>query len=323
MSNKTDIPKATIVADQFPVMVSFDEQCSLDDLINYYQEHQSELEKLLLKFGTVVFRQTAISSKEDFEYVMDRISEEFMAYVDGNSPRTKLSGKVYTSTEYDPASHITLHNELSYSAKWPSRLFFTCTLPSETGGETPLADCRQVLEAMDPDLIEEIESKGITYIRNLHGGSGMGPSWQDTFETEDKAVVEEYCKATGVDTQWSEDGSLRLIQESKGIISHPKTGEKVWFNQIDQFHPSHLDPEVYETLMMIYQNEEELPMFVRFGDGSPISEDKVKHILERIETVVVARPWEKGDLAMIDNVLVAHGRRPFTGKRQVLVSMAK
>ena len=32
--------------------------------------------------------------------------------------------------------------------------------------------------------------------------------------------------------------------------------------------------------------------------------------------------WRRGDLLLIDNMLVAHGRRPFTGSRRVLVAMS-
>ena len=44
-------------------------------------------------------------------------------------PKTKKSkgvytdkAGVYTSTEYPPEFFISLHNELSYSTRWPSRL---------------------------------------------------------------------------------------------------------------------------------------------------------------------------------------------------------
>jgi hypothetical protein len=32
--------------------------------------------------------------------------------------------------------------------------------------------------------------------------------------------------------------------------------------------------------------------------------------------------WVAGDVLLIDNVLVAHGRRPFEGSRRVLVAMS-
>ncbi|MEL6368813.1 MAG: TauD/TfdA family dioxygenase [Pseudomonadota bacterium] len=32
-------------------------------------------------------------------------------------------------------------------------------------------------------------------------------------------------------------------------------------------------------------------------------------------------PWQSGDLVLVDNFLVMHGRRPFGGKRCILVSL--
>jgi len=32
--------------------------------------------------------------------------------------------------------------------------------------------------------------------------------------------------------------------------------------------------------------------------------------------------WRTGDVLLVDNVLLAHGRRPFTGDRRVLVAMS-
>ena len=31
--------------------------------------------------------------------------------------------------------------------------------------------------------------------------------------------------------------------------------------------------------------------------------------------------WQPGDVALLDNYLVMHGRRPFSGKRRVLASL--
>jgi alpha-ketoglutarate-dependent taurine dioxygenase len=32
--------------------------------------------------------------------------------------------------------------------------------------------------------------------------------------------------------------------------------------------------------------------------------------------------WEAGDLLMLDNLLAAHGRRPFSGERRIAVAMS-
>lgn len=309
---------------QIPTTFDFEAHLRIDEFVDWYRKHEDANQQKLLIDGAILIRGLPIGDVEDFEKVIRGISAvEFANYVDGNSPRTKLSPGIYTSTEYDPDSSITLHNELSYTNNWPSKIYFCCIQPSETGGETPIADCRRVLKAMPKEIKEEVEAKGIKYIRNLNSGMGFGPSWQDTFETENADLVEKYCIEGDIQYKWKDNGGLRLEQLRKGIEVHPKTNEKVWFNQIDQFHPCHLNPEVYNTLMELYDgNESELPMYVTFGDGTEISTEMVDCIRKVIDQESVIFPWQKGDLLVVDNVLVSHGRKPFTGKRKVLVAMS-
>ena len=304
------------------MIVQLDEM-NPDDFISYYQKNQSEVKKNLLDVGAVKFQGIQIESIEVFQYIVNSIANRFLNYIDGNSPRTKLSGNVYTSTEYDKTQRITMHNELSYSAKWPNKLFFSCVEPADTGGETLLADSREVLARMSEKIVDEIEKKGILYIRNLHSGAGMGPSWQHTFETESKEQVEKYCKAYAMNFEWRENDSLRLKQSSKGIIQHRSTGEKVWFNQVDQFHPYQLGDELYEAMKGIYDSSDNFPSYVTFGNGDAIPENMVDEILETIEDVTIAPQWQKNELLIIDNELASHGRNQYTGDRTVLVAMSE
>lgn len=291
--------------------------------ISYYLENKSEFEQTIEAAGALKFRGVQIESIESFQNIINSISDKFLNYIDGNSPRTKLTGNIYTSTEYDKAQKITMHNELSYSASWPNQLFFTCLIPSDKGGETLLADSREILRKMPEDIVEEVRSKGLTYIRNLHGGRGMGPSWQETFETKDKNKLEEYCQKLNIQYEWIEGNMLKLKQFHEGIIRHRKTGELVWFNQIDQFHPCHLGGELYEVMLSLYPSVAEFPMYVEFGDGTQIEEKIVKEIIHTIDGLTVAPEWNKNELLIIDNELVCHGRNSYDGERKVLVSMSK
>lgn len=281
-----------------------------------------QIQRELLRCGAVLFRGFEIERQEIFESLVNDLKHTLLDYVDGNSPRTKVGAGVYTSTEYPADFFISLHNELSYSAQWPARLFFCCVTAPEEGGETPLCDGRGLLAALPPELVERFRTRGVKYLRNLHAGKGFGPSWQATFQTTDRRVVEEHARSHGMSIAWNADGAVRLSIVRPGTARHPITQEEVWFNQADQFHPSTHPRPIYEAMATLYRGREDmLPQDVRFGDDSAISMDDLTTIREVTRQQMAKFPWQAGDLLMVDNMLVAHGRMPFRGPRKVLVSM--
>lgn len=48
----------------------------------------------------------------------------------------------------------------------------------------------------------------------------------------------------------------------------------------------------------------------------------VEAILTVYRQVQVSFPWQRGDVLMLDNLLVAHSRNPFVGPRKIIVAMA-
>ncbi|HYO47770.1 MAG TPA: TauD/TfdA family dioxygenase [Gemmatimonadota bacterium] len=84
---------------------------------------------------------------------------------------------------------MVLINELSYTRVPPRRLFFFCLVPPETGGEIPIVDCRWLYRVLDPEVRDPLVERGVRYVKNMHGGSGFGKSWQDHFETQHREVV--------------------------------------------------------------------------------------------------------------------------------------
>lgn len=313
----------TIIEDTFPLTITFEKNTRTAFFISWYKDNKAMIERKLLEKGAVLFQGVDIDTVDKFESVTGAIATKFRSYLDGSYPRKNLKGHVYISTEYDPAYDITLHNELSYSMKWPSKLYFGSIIPASTGGETPLVDSREIVRVMNRSIVKVFEKKQIRYVRNLHGGKGMGPSWMDTFETNDRNILMKHCDDIQIQYEWKNDGGVKLVNIRPATRIHPLTGEKVWFNQADQYHPSHFPTELYDTLMLLANNDEEsLPLYASFGDGSKIEVDMIKEILSTINSIAVVRPWEKGDFVVLDNMLVAHGRKSYTGERQTLVSMA-
>ncbi|CAL9327168.1 TauD/TfdA family dioxygenase [Streptomyces sp. SudanB182_2057] len=278
-----------------------------------------DLHEALMKAKAIVFRGFGITL-DDLEPTLDLFLPDRLAYVHGNSPRTKVGKNVYTSTEYPAEFTISMHNELSYSHHWPARLLFYCEQQPATGGATPLVDGARWLAALD-DKVRSAFADGIRYTQNLHGGKGLGKSWQETFETDDPAEVENFLTATRTSWEWKSDGGLRITQVRPATRRHPVTGDEVWFNQADQWHAAGLGDETAAALRAILP-EEELPQNVTFPDGAPVPEEYVVQIRERGLREAVDVEWRTGDVLLVDNLAVAHGRRPFTGRRRVLVAMS-
>ncbi|WP_405113255.1 TauD/TfdA family dioxygenase [Micromonospora sp. NBC_01405] len=278
-----------------------------------------DLTGLLAREKAVVFRGFHVTV-DVLGDVIDQLLPDRLAYVHGNSPRTKVGRNVYTSTEYPPEFTISMHNELSYASQWPARLLFFCETAPDSGGATPVVDGEKWLESLD-DEVRDAFAFGVRYRQNLHGGRGLGKSWQDTFETDDRDAVEEFLASARAEWQWQPDGRLTVAQQRPATAVHPVTGTQVWFNQADQWHAAGLGSETAAALAQVMPADE-LPQSVAFADGSPIPAAYVEQIRDRGLANAVDVGWHTGDVLLVDNVLVGHGRRPFTGRRRVLVAMS-
>jgi alpha-ketoglutarate-dependent taurine dioxygenase len=292
-------------------------------LNNWYKENEQLLEEKFLEHGAILFRGFNVNTPGAFARLTRSVAPDLLDALDDNGPRTKITSGIYTSTEYPAAYQLSMHSEYAYSHKFPARLYFCCIVEPGEGGETPVADNRQILKKLSPDVVEEFTSKGIKYLRNLHGGSGFGLSWQAAFQTTDKSAVEAYCRGMKIDYEWKADGSLRLENTFHSVITHPRTGERVWFNQAPQFHPSDYPTDIYESLMNSFRGkEDEIPQTSMFGDNTPIDIASLKHIRETMFAQATVFQWRQGDVMMVDNVLACHGRMPFSGQRKILLAMA-
>ncbi|MFJ1826789.1 TauD/TfdA family dioxygenase, partial [Streptomyces sp. NPDC088178] len=110
-----------------------------EELVERITGMGEEFDKLLVAEKGLVFRGFGVTPA-DLDQVLDTLLPNRLAYVHGNSPRTKVGSNVYTSTEYPQEFTISMHNEMSYAHAWPSRLAFYCQVQPGSGGATPVVD---------------------------------------------------------------------------------------------------------------------------------------------------------------------------------------
>jgi len=290
---------------------------ALQDVVNRFGEL---LQRRLLECGGLLFRDFAVDGIAGFKDFAAGFGYPLLSYEFGSTPRTRVQAGVYTSTEYPPHQAIPLHNEQAYTREWPMKIWFYSVLVAEQGGETPIADSREIYRRIDPATRRRFEKHGLMYVRNY--GNGLDLPWSQVFNSDAPAVVERYCREHAIDCEWLADGGLRTRQICQATARHPVSGEWVWFNQAHLFHVSNLETDVREALLEVLEPEE-LPRNVYYGDGSPIEDGVLDEIRGVLDELTVSFPWQTGDVMMLDNMLAAHARAPFRGSRKVVVAMAE
>jgi alpha-ketoglutarate-dependent taurine dioxygenase len=289
------------------------------DITDWSESNRQFLEDKLCQHGAILFRNCNLTSIADFENLAQAMCPNLFGDY-GDLPRTGVSDKIYNATPFPADQAILFHNESSHLHCYPQKIWFFCVQPAEIGGETPIVDCRQIYQLLDPKLQAKLNQKQLMYVRNYI--EGLDVSWQDFFRTESKAVVEDYCNKAKIEFEWLLNNGLRTRKKRPAIIQHPYTKEAVFFNQIQLHHISYLDCKVRKSLLSIF-GEENLPRNVYYGDGSPIEEKEILAINQAYQKSKVSFPWQKGDVLMLDNILTAHSRNPYKGKRKIVVAMGE
>lgn len=289
------------------------------DLRGWAAGARDQIDQQLARSGAVLFRGFNVSSAEELEAFSAALAPELLGYGERSTPRRQVGGKVYTSTEYPADQPIPMHNELSYAASWPERIWFYCHVEPTQGGATPIADAAAVYRELDPEVRERFVARRVLYVRNF--GAGLGLTWQEVFQTNERGAVESYCRAAGIDWEWRADGRLTTRSVRPATLCHPRRGEEVWFNQAHLHHVSALPAEARAALLEVVAPDE-MPFNTYYGDGSEIEPAALDEVRRAYEACTIRFAWQRGDVLMLDNLRVAHGRDPFAGERKILVTMA-
>ncbi|MEW6737615.1 MAG: condensation domain-containing protein, partial [Acidobacteriota bacterium] len=289
------------------------------DLIDWARNNTGFIETNLSKYGAILFRGFNIKTEAEFESFAASICPDLFGEY-GDLPRESIKGKVYGSTPYPSEQAILFHNESSHLNRWPMKIWFFCIKAAEQGGETPIVDCRKVYQSLDPHIRDRFAEKGLMYVRNY--SNELDVSWQHFFRTTEKSMVEDFCRSNSIDFHWKDGDRLRTKLIRPAVTNHPKTGELLFFNQVQLHHISCLEAFVRQSMLSLLK-EEDMPRNVYYGDGSIIEDSIIEAIREIYEKLAVRFLWQEGDILMLDNMLVAHGRSPFTGTRKIVVTMGE
>lgn len=289
------------------------------DPVAWAVAHRARIDALLVEHAGLLFRGFELHSSSDFEAFAEALHPGlYGAY--GDLPKKEGGRNTYRSTPYPEQQMILFHNESAHTGRWPRKQWFFCELPSTVGGATPIVDCREMLEHLPADLVERFERRGLCYLRTFT--RRLDVSWQDFYGTDQREEVERRCREAGIAWQWLSDDELQTRTPGPAVIRHPLSGARSFFNQVQLHHPSCLDAQVRRDLIAMV-GIERLPRNVLYGDGEPIDDATMLRIGEVYEACAVRFDWLQGDVVMLDNMLAAHARDPYSGPRKIVVAMGE
>lgn len=306
----------------FPALVENDTQvASVEQCVTWLRENKTEIEAILRDSGAILFRGFPIDSAEAFDAFSDALDYPNFTYQESlsNAVRINFTDRVFTANEAPKDVEIYLHHEMAQTPISPSKLFFFCLSAAEKGGETPL--CRSDLLFAEfakqmPHIAQEFVTKGLKYTTTMPAEndpeSGQGRSWKSTLSVDSAEQAERKLKELGYSWEWTENGALKATTPVLPAVIDIGREQQVFYNQLI-------------AAFMGWKGVRENPSSaLTFGDNTLIPTDALEKIVELSEQFTFDVPWQAGDVALVDNYMAMHGRRPFSGerKRAILAAFA-
>lgn len=289
-----------------------------DEPPRWAAEYRDTLRAAVAEHGSILVRGLGLHDVDQIGAVFQQLATTLITEQEAFAPRRAHADGVYSSSTWPPNQPMCMHHELSFRLEFPGLMLFACLSAPDEGGATALADAPTVLDALPAELVKRFEREGWLLTRSYN--DEIGATLTEAFGTEDRSVIERYCRANAIAFAWQPDGGLRTRQRRSAVVRHPVSDRRCWFNQIAFLNEWTIAPEVREYLVDVY-GPDALPFNTYYGNGDPIGADVV-HLLNQVyEAHTVREPWQAGDLMLVDNVRTAHSREAYRGQREVLVGM--
>ncbi|MBS0204314.1 MAG: TauD/TfdA family dioxygenase [Planctomycetes bacterium] len=316
----TDVPEQQVHhGHSFPLVIECRTPAAdLASVLDWLKSQSAEWDKLASEHGAILFRGFPVVTAQDFDQFVSSFDWPNFAYEDSlsNAVRINRTPKVFTANEAPSTVAIFLHHELAQTPEYPSHLFFFCELPAESGGATPI--CRsdilwERLAQACPQFARDCEQKGLRYSNVMPGEvdlkSGMGRTWQSTLKSRTRDEAESRLRQIGYEWTWLPDDCLRVTTPILPAVRR-LTGDRVsFFNQLIAAFQGWKD------------DRNDPSRAITFGDGAPLDREAVNVATRLGDELSFDIPWQRGDVALVDNFVTMHGRRTFVGPRKVLASL--
>lgn len=249
--------------------------------------------------GAVLFRGFGAESS-DFPAFTARFSSATLGRLHLGQNRREVADDADTSTVNLGMQHVGPHAELGYSPQRPDLLWFYCARPPASGGETTLFDGIEVWKSLPDALREKFAMTELLY----------------SFEATGQ---DEWPLFTGVLAD--RDRTLDLLAAERGVSYTTRDDDAIDISyRVPAAKPSRYQgvPAFSNSIIP------NLSGTVSFADGTPVRSGDRLSILRTCDDLITPVGWRQGDVIMIDNSRMMHGRLPFSDpSREIHIRMTK
>jgi hypothetical protein len=271
---------------------------------------------LLEHGGALLIRGAGITAAAELAELAAQLG---LAAVDQPEPftlRRDLGHGVWSGSTWPSTSPMCMHHELGWQRRPPDYFLIACLRPAASGGRTGVADGRALLALLPDRLVRRAERHGWRLVRRYASGL-IGMPWQQAFPGMDRAAVDAYAAAEGIELEW-EPERLLTRRHRPAVRPTGTGGVPAWSNLLAFCSEWTMDPAVREFLIAT-GGRSGLPFETAFGDGAALSAADVATIHSAYDQATARVTWRAGDVLLLDNLRTAHSMEPFTGDREMAV----
>jgi alpha-ketoglutarate-dependent taurine dioxygenase len=248
--------------------------------------------KLLEEYGIVLFRNFNIET-EDFIRTTDRLMGKILSH--GANTREAITADRTVVEVVKGNLGMCLHKELGYTPWGPELLWFHCLTPAKENGQTTICDGVELARSLSSSTRNLFEKNKIKYSHHW-----PPETWQGFLRTQN------YLEA------------INKIGQYTQVDLEKSSHDKIFFNyEISAFEQTIQGPAFLNSILNMVDSKHLNICTLSFANGELIDDEIIDEIREKGEALSEKIEWKSGDLAMIDNRRMLHGRKSFSGERKI------
>jgi len=304
------------------------DDASLSCWLKVLQEDRDELQKLVLNHGGLLLRGLPVRNAQDFERIASQFLPVQESYIGGVSRRSRIHNNVYNTTQAPSDVVIEQHLEATHTPRPPDTIVFNCQTPAQEMGETPLASFVELFDALPSSVTDPLENEKVVYTRELMDRESrlykmlpkgvtqsLALSWQEVSGFDDYDEARTVLEQEGYEVSVRGPRRLRTRATQPVISVHPKTSRKRWYlsDQITRRLPWYT-----AVPRRLFRSQFGMEFALESGRSfAPGVLDLVHMELARLRFSFL---WRRGDVLVLDNQQMSHGRNSFSGERLILTA---